>query len=62
METTRDGRTSPHWVILCDQECKLPDGFDASGVERGYFAPTNKDNNPGAQKKEYLTGVGERIL
>jgi hypothetical protein len=39
----------------------LPEGFDASGVEIGYFAPTNKDNNVGAAKMEYLTGEGEQI-
>jgi len=49
------------WVILTGLDCQLPEGFDASGVERGFFAPTNKDNHVGAPKKEYLTGEGKAI-
>jgi hypothetical protein len=49
------------WVVLTALDCLLPEGFDASEVESGFFAPTNKDNHVGPPKKEYLTGEGEAI-
>ena len=39
----------------------MPSGFHPSGVEDGFFAPTNKDNNVGVAKMSYLTEADERI-
>ena len=61
-EQNQDNGTAPYWVILSGTECQLPDGFDASGAECGYYAPTNQDNHPGAPKLEYLTRDKERIV
>ena len=49
------------WEVLIDQEVNLPSGFDASGAEEGYFAPTNQEGAEGATKLEYMTGDGENI-
>ena len=49
------------WVVLTASDCLFPEGFDASEVESGFFAPTNKDNHVGLPKKEHLTGEGEAI-
>ena len=47
--------SGPRWKLLTGVEVELPPGFDDSGVEKGYYAPTNKDNAPGQPKMSYLT-------
>jgi hypothetical protein len=41
--------------MLDGVEIDLPEGFEASGVQEGFFAPTNKDNAEGVPKRKYLT-------
>ena len=45
----------PRWKLLIGKEIELPIGFSASGVEEGFFAPTNKENAVGQPKMEFLT-------
>ena len=51
----------PKWEILTGIDIQLPDGFHPSGVEEGFFAPTNQENAVGAQKKNYLMQDNEKI-
>lgn len=51
----KEQTSGPRWTLLHGVEIELPPGFDASGAETGYFAPTNQDNHPGKPKKKYLT-------
>lgn len=60
-ESPGQATNQPKWEILIGQEVNLPSGFDACGVEEGYYAPTNQEGAEGATKLEYLTGDGERI-
>ena len=60
-ETPALAPKGPKWEILIGREVDLPSGFDATGAEKGYFAPTNQEGAEGATKLEYLTGDGERI-
>jgi len=34
---------APKWIVLTGIETDRPKGFDASGVETGYFAPINRE-------------------
>ncbi len=42
-------------------EIDVPSGFHPSGVEDGFFVPTNKDNNVGVAKMSYLMEADECI-
>ncbi len=44
----------PKWTMLLGEEIQMPDGFGYSGVEEGFFGPTNKENAEGQPKRSYL--------
>ena len=48
-------KKGPRWKVLIGKEIELPVGFAASGVEEGFFAPTNKENAVGMPKLSFLT-------
>ena len=48
-------KKGPKWMVMVGKEIELPSGFAPSGVEEGFFAPTNKENATGKPKLSYLT-------
>lgn len=47
-------KKGPRWKMLTGMDIALPEGFDPSGAEEGFFAPTNKENAAGEKKLSYL--------
>ena len=53
----------PRWVLLNPEEAPPVEGIDmATGAERGFFGPTNKENAAGATKHNYLMHRDEKIV
>lgn len=45
----------PKWKLLTGMEVTLPEGISLTGVEDGFYGPTNRDNFVGPPKLSYLT-------
>jgi hypothetical protein len=51
----------PRWEILAGVEIEVPSGFHPNGVEEGFFAPTNKDNDLGEPMKDIVRAVSLEV-
>jgi hypothetical protein len=52
----------PTWIILTPEIVPPIEGIDmATGAQRGFFGPTNKDNAVGATRNNFCTHVDDKI-
>ena len=62
-KTLAEDKHRPKWVLLTPNEAPPIEGIDmATGAQRGFFGPTNKENTTGATKHNYLMHRDEKIL
>ena len=56
------GDKIPTWVLLSPEDLPLVDGIDmATGAEKGFFGPTNKENAVGGRRTNFLTGEEDKV-
>ena len=56
------GKKIPTWVLLTPKDVPSVDGIDmATGAEKGFFGPTNKENAVGGKRTNFLMGEEDKV-
>ncbi len=56
------GDKIPTWVLLSPEDLPSVDEIDmATGAEKGFFGPTNKENAVGGKQTNFLTGEEDKV-